>query len=753
MAALNLHELCNNLTSGQVRPRQTALNDLQRILNNEDASSRFRDEVAFSGILEALTRNFSIELAGFRKSKSAQAASLLQLSVDCFRVTVEKARLLITKSTTKLLLKHIHDSIPNRGQPGYNELAASFFAALKAITSHPPHIEQMTKDMWQKTEDLCRSHVDIIDVYDIKNAIDDAAAAEHEDQILDIEKQNSLPMRREIGDILFCIQSLYAFPGAPFHGIEESVLSFLLNFLVSYDTASEARMSAIIALNRLLEHATVNRIELITRACSSIVDLSSRIWGSRISGFRERILISLAFIFPHLHEFAAKDGINSRLRLRIEALLEKMRSDSRIQEHRGGLQLDDLILSTLSMESESWKSRPFHFFVGPFFSLNPYSTTAELPWLSLQMQSAFVYLLDLIPKLHSPDTNGDPHPKRRRLSPNLNLQKLLDDILLFKNQQVTALQSLQRLAFYLNSFRLPADSVDTAEILNSLETISDENNTDLVGWSFVSMLAILGRTSPSGITSSKSEQWTRIWVSCLKQAALPATCRAACAVMEAIITKDILNVQSLLPHLKPIMDYVEQRGPGLLADNSCAFWTSLVYKLEDVGISTETVRHDGLTRWMRFRWDVQGTGDGFARGKRLSNLALPCLRLFSSQRWQSACQIDFSHIQSTPLSAVGQSLRSISCNLRLLNFLLESKVEWDTSITATKTKSYPNITPKTPTPLEDILLESVNGIGAKFSRLVDSRTTANALIVSQDDIFWFVSVAILSILLIRNLSL
>jgi Telomere-length maintenance and DNA damage repair len=165
MAAFNLHELCNNLTSGQVRPRQTALNDLQRILNNEDASSRFKDEVAYSGLLETLSRNFSIELAGFRKSNSAQAGSLLQLSADCFRATVEKARLVITKSAVKLLLNHIHDSLPNSGQPGYNEVAASFFAALKAITSHPPHVEQMTKDMWQKTEDLCRSHVDVINVY------------------------------------------------------------------------------------------------------------------------------------------------------------------------------------------------------------------------------------------------------------------------------------------------------------------------------------------------------------------------------------------------------------------------------------------------------------------------------------------------------------------------------------------------------------------------------------------------------------
>src|SRR5277367_459733 len=590
MAAVNLHDLCNNLTSGQVRPRQTALNDLQRILNNEDASSRFKDEVTYSGLLETLTRNFSIELAGFRKSKSAQATSLLQLSADCFRAAVEKARLVIRKSTVKLLLNHIHDSLPNRGQPGYNEVASSFFAALKAIASHPPHVEQMTKEMWQRTEDLCRSHIDVIDVYNFTN---DVTAPENDEALPAVQIRTYLPMHRELGDLLFSLQGLYTFPGAPFYGLEEVILTFLLNFLASYDTASESRMSAMIALNRLLEHITVNKIELTTRACSSIVDLSSKIWNARVSGFRERILIALLFIFPHLHESAAKYGINSSLRTRIEALLETLRADLRIQEQKGGLLLDDLVLSALPPQSEAWKSRPFQFFVGPFFSLNPYSKTAELPWLSFQIQSGFIYLLDLVPK-HSPHSHGDPHAKRRRLSPNLNLQKLLDDILRLKGQHVTSLLLIQRLAFYLNSFRLSTDLFDISEILNYLENISDENNTELVGWSFVCMFTILGRTSSSCITSSKSEQWTRIWVSCLKQAALPATCRSACAVMEAIVSKDILNVRSLLPHLKPIMDYVEQRGPGLLADNSCEFWKSLLYKLEDLGISTETLRHDGL---------------------------------------------------------------------------------------------------------------------------------------------------------------
>ena len=748
MAALNLHELCDNLTTGQVRSRQAALNDLQRILNNEDASSRFKDEIAYSGLLETLTRNFSMELAGFRKSNSAQAASLVQLSADCFRATVEKARLVIRKSTVKLLLSHIHDSLPSRGQPGYNEVAGSFFASLKAIASHPPHVEQLTKDMWKKTEDLCRSHVDVISVYDITNAANDVPATERDNGQPSIDVQNFLPMRKEIGDLLFCLQSLYSFPGAPFYGIEESLLTFLLDFLASYNTASEARMSAMIALNRLLEHITVNKIELTGRACSSIIDLFSKIWDSRISGFRERILIALSFIFPHLHESAAKYGMNSRLRAIIENLQERLRADLRVQEQKGTLLIDDIILSVLPQQSEAWKSRPFHSFVGPFFSLNPHSPTAEFPWLSFQMQSSLIYLLDLIPQ-SSTRSNGDPQVKRRRLSPTPNLQKLLDDILLFKRQQATSLLSLQSLAFHLNSFRLPAGIIGVSEILNCLENISGENNAELVGWSFVCMLAILGRTSLSDITTSKSEQWMRIWVSCLKQSALPATCRAACAVMESIVSKDILNARSILPHLKPIMDFVEQRGPGLLADTSCAFWNSLLYRLEEMGISTESLRHDALARWMRFRWDAHGIGDSFSRTKRLSNMVLPCLRLISSQKWNSGCRIDFNHIQSLPFSVIGQALQTVSSNLRLLNFLLEAEVEWEApTALVIVSKAHSSIKPKTH--LEDVILENFSNTSANISRLMNLKQGSDALVVSQDDIFWFASVAMLSLLLLRN---
>ena len=747
MAPLNLHDVCNRLTSNQVRSRQSALNELQRFLDHEDASSRLTDENTHAGLLLALKDNFSIEISGFRKSNSAPATALLRLSAECFRATVEKARARLTRPTVKMLLNHILDSLPSPEQLEYKEVASSILYSLKLITSYPPHVEQMKSDSWKAIAQLCMSHIDVGDWYNLSRTTNHSSTVNCE------ETQKSLPMRKEIADLMFCLQSLSLFPGAPIHGEEESLLTFLFNFLASYDTASDSRMSAIIALNRILHHVTANRTELAARASMVVVDLLSRIWDSRIPGFKERLLISLSIVYPHLHKDSVQHGLTAVTRARIEILLEKLKDDLRTQEQKSRLQLEDLILSPLPQSSPQWKCRPFQSFMGPVFSLNPHALSAGFPWLSLQLQSCLIQLLDLVPaevRTYSPLKEVEYHPKRRRLLPNLNLQDLLEDITLRKSQQAGSIGSLQRLAFYLNSFRLSNDSIDLFELLSRLEKLAEESNADMVGWSFVCILGILGRTDNSKLTSVRSEQWIRVWIACLKQAAFPPTCRPACAVMDAIIKEDIIDVRFLVPHVKGILEYVEQRGPGLFADNSCSFWNSLMRKLEDSGVSTDAWRRDALSRWIRFRWDIHGTGDTLSRGKRFSMLVFPCLRLFLPCRWTSTYLVDVNFIQSLPRSVIGESLNTISEEMSLINFLIESDIDREPlplqSAQATqRTQISAHIY------LRDVLEDKYNDV-CDHLRSLAGRNPPEAGAILPDDMGWFTSLWMITVLLLRKSS-
>jgi serine-protein kinase ATM len=747
MATLNLHDVCNKLTSVQVRSRQTALNELQRFLDHENASSRLHDGNTHAGLLQALANNLSVELAGFRKSNSAPAAALLHLSAECFRETVEKAQVSLARPTVKMVINHIIDFLPSPDQTEYREVAPSLISSLKIITSYPPHVEQMKSDMWRSITQLCRTHIDVGDWYNISSANDHLQYPSSE------ESQRKLPMRKEIADLMFCLQSICLFPGAPIYGEEETLLTFLLNFLASYDTASDSRTSAVIALNRILHHVAVNKTDLAARASIAVVDLVSRIWNSRISSFRERLLLSLSIVYPHLHKSIVRYGLATTTRNRIEIVLEKLRDDLRNQEHKSGLQLEDIVLSPLPQSSPLWHRRPFQSFVGPFFSLNPLATSAELPWLSLQLQSSFIQLLDLVPTeshQHSPMAEVESHRKRRRLLLNLKLQHLLDDIALCNAQHVGSVSSLQRLAFYLNSFRLTEGLFDGFEFLTCLEKIGEENNTEMVGWSFVCMLGILGRMENSRITSVSSEQWTRVWIACLKQAALPPTCRSACAVMEAIIRKNIIDVRSLIPHIKGMVEYVEQRGPGLFADNSCSFWDSLMHKLEDSGISTDGWRRDALSRWIRFRWDIQGTGDVFSRGKRFSTLVFPCLRLFSPSKWNSTHRIDIDFFQSLPKSALGESLNKVAEEISLINFLVDSDIE---SQTCPLQSGQPAETVRllARSYFRHVLEEKYRDACDTVKRM-EKRESLEAATLSPDELGWFTSLWIIIMLLLRSQS-
>ena len=747
MTTLSLHDVCNKLTSTQIRSRQSALNELQRFLDHEDASSRFSDENAYAGLLQALSRNFSLELANFRKSNSPQAASLIHLSVECFRASVEKARLTVTRATVRMIVSHIINSLPLPGQKEYKEVASALIASLKLIASYPPHIEQIKRDMWVDMAQLCRTHIEVGGWYNLSNLSNQSTIYDG----THFETQKKLSMRKEVADLLFCLQSLCSFPGAPLHGGEETLLTFILNFLASYDTVSDARVSAVIILNRLLQHITVNRTELAARASIAIVDLVSKIWNGRISGFKERLLVTLSLVYPHLHHNTALHGLTAATRTSIEILLGKLKDDLRSQEHKFGLQIDDLILSPLPPSSPQWVHRPFHYLNGPYFSLNPHSRSAELPWLSLQVQSCFIQLLDFIPtntREWSPANEVEHEHKRRRLLSKANLQSLLDDIVLYKTQQAGCLGSMQRLAFYLNSFRSLDISLDLSDVLGRLESIGEETNADIMGWSFVCMLGILGRTEKSGLTALTLEQWSRIWIACLKQAALSPTCRPACAVMDAIIRKDILDLGALLPHIKATMEYIEQRGPGVFADNSCSFWDSLIQKLEEFGVPTIGWRRDALSRWIRFRWDVEGIGDGISRAKRFSTLVFPCLRLFSPANWTSAYLIDIKYLESLPRTSVGESLNTISADMALVNLLLESKISREMSpIKACRSLVSLNISAQSD--LRDVLEE-------KYRRLCDDlrsyqeRGDLEPSIMLPDDMGWIISLSIISMILLRK---
>jgi serine-protein kinase ATM len=754
MATLNLHDVCNKLTSSQVRPRLSALNDLERFLISDDAISRLNDEKTYSGLLQSLIQNFSIEFTAFRKSNSTQATTLLRLSVECFKASVEKIRLIITRAIVKMLLTHIVGSLPDPGQSGYRETAPSFFATLKLITSHPPHVEQVRKDMWEKLVQLCTTHIDVVYWYNLSSTGDQPATADDEG-IKSFSAPQTLPMRKEIVDMMFSLQSLILFPGAPFYGEEENLLSFLLNFLASYDTPSDARMSAIIALNRILEHICVNQTDLATRASTMVLDLVSKVWASRMPGFKQRLLISLSFIYPHLHFPAISHGLSIITRTRIETLLSKLQDDMRYHENKLGLQPDDIILSTLPQSFLHWQYRPFQCFIGPYFSLNPHSASAEFPWLSLQLQSCFIRLLDLVPsdaRPVSPAVGEDHQTKRRRLTPNPNFQKLLDEIVPSKIQQSGSPVSLLRLTFYLNSFHPLIDCVDLVEVLSRLKNIVDESPADIVGWALVCILTIVGRTEGLRSTIVSSDQWTRIWVASLKQAALSSTCRPACSVMEAIIRKDILDVRSLIPHLSGIIEYVEQRGPGSFADNSCDFWDSLVHKLEDAGVPIERWRNHALTRWTRFRWDVRGIGDTVSRNKRSSMLVFSTLRFLSSAKWSSACRVDFNYIQSLPQSVIGESLKSIFSNMPLINFLFDSRVNGGI---------HPSQPDRSAVGLEKIdLLDNVRNIIEDKcrdvcmeieQRLVSNDTQGSAIPV--EDLSWMTTFSIICMLLLRKQTL
>jgi serine-protein kinase ATM len=679
MDSITLHDVCSKLRSSAAKSRQQGRENLQLLLHQTEIFSLSADGNPIAGLLESLIRNFSHESSAFGKNRSSQAGSLLQFSVECFRDTIQPANCIIERNTVKMIVTHIVEHLPASQDAKYNLVAPSFFAVLKVIASNPPHIEQMKSETWNALVQVCVRNIDVSISYDF-------SAVRWKVDTEDFADRRHYSMRKDIGDLMFCFQSLIAFPAAPLHGKEQELATFLFNFLATYCTVSDARTSAIIALNRLLEHISINKMELAAKVSVGLIDLAPRIWDNRAAAgdFRDRILLGIVIIFPHLYSLASVQGVENLSAESLTRLLDVLKDETRTQEPRISLQLDDLWLSPVPRTSEIWSYRSFHIFFGPYFSLKPQHLPVESIWLSLQLRSSILLLLDTMSQTDPDDTPSDEfrQVKRRKRSHTSHLQTIIEDVLPYASQSTKFLHSLQSLAFYLNTFRLSGTLLGIREILDHLENRADDNNSEVVSWSLICILCILGRCDPTQekLSHRATEQWTRIWIASSKHAALPPTCRPACAVMGAILAKDILNIRSLLPHIVGIMDYVEQRGPGLFNDNACSFWSVLLFKLEQGGIPTELWRQTSLCRWIRLRWITAAEVDDYnSRAKQSSYLSAPCLRLFAPHYETSATLMDLDYLQSLPASKIGHTFSDVSSNICLIDYLLNSSIQTEFS--------------------------------------------------------------------------
>jgi len=742
MSSLNLHDIYEKLTSSQLRTRHSALNQLQQFLSHDDLSSRLVTEDAYGALLERLKVNFRMEEAYFRKTGSSQARSMLIVSAECFRTSVEKGCLIMTRGTVKLVTSHIRESISSLADAEYKDVSPNLFASLRSVTSYPAHVEQMKRELWVAMVTLCISSVEVSNLYEFDNKNDLRSEMcfgfSHQDQPL--PKPTPLAIRREIVDIMYSLQSLCSFPGAPFQGNEEILLGFLFNFLVSYDGLSDARTSAAITLSRILEHIMTNRTDITSLSSIYLLDLSSKIWNPRFPQLNEQLLINLSLAFPFIHRIASQRCFSPAMRTNVQALLVRLQQDWQNQDPKASLQVDDLSLFPLPRSSWKWKHRPFLFFHGPYFSLVPGPSSAESMWLSIQLQTCFLKILDQVSECGSVDVSSDVQSqerKRRRIVPNSNYQDLLDDIVVARNTNVPLLLSLQRLAFYLNCFR-PSQQISHIEVLHRLERFGDSNDGDVVNWSFVCMLGLLGQMEET-IDTSTTALCLRIWIACSKQAALPSTCRTACAVMDAMLINNLLNVRSLTPQIRGIMEYVEQRGPALFADTSCNLWQTLFNKLEETGIAVDTWRSTSLIRWLQFRWVAHNDGDANFRAKILRTLLFPSLRLFSFTSLRTEYEIDFNYFESLPRSRVSWSLHTLSANMPLLNLLLESIITYDEP-SALVPSNHP--VPKLKLAFTPYLVEVLEERSLAIFNQIDHLGSN----LSNEDLSWATSVAMLCML-------
>lgn len=148
-------------------------------------------------------------------------------------------------------------------------------------------------------------------------------------------------------------------------------------------------------------------------------------------------------------------------------------------------------------------------------------------------------------------------------------------------------------------------SEDMTLLLEDVAQFTNHKNPVVASWALIACGAfMIISDSPTNMVDT----WTQVWHIAVRAISLPATCRAACFVVHAIVETDVLPYHLLSEEVNSIIATADVNGPAVLCDSSLSLMFHLFHVRNSTLPSASQATANHIIRWTLLRWNPSDLG-------------------------------------------------------------------------------------------------------------------------------------------------
>lgn len=553
---------------------------------------------------------------GRSKSQSTStAATRLTRSASAVRAAASRGALKIKQKTLFAVIDHITQVLPGPNEGFVPPLLNDYVKALTELLSRASHVEFLSRldgARWQVCVDF---YLDIIGYCLPQNPQTELSRISGDSPApgtptprsmlrsnssnlsqKPVDKRDGDPLRNALEGLHCLVSATNAHMMSRYKDIAGTATRVLRMHHLSVGAIQTLSFAVI---NNVISVVQLDDPEYTEALAAEILPLMSHWWrpdkvsqDAGINSLRTEILKTTLFIQLHLEHLAVNEW-NEEVRTNLEHFLDPLWLEYSKRSPSYRLQLSDITFSTANLPRD-------YLNIG-IFGLRIHNTEGENHWAIVQcLASLEAVLLRPNPRETVQDMGREEQPrKRRRLEQPLNRLRMK-----LKTTSHEILQTaLQVASFIMWNEVLSPD--DVKAILEDISQLINHKNSAIASWAFISCSACL---LLSDVSTDMFDTLTQIWHIAVRAVSLPATCRAACVAVHAIVEKDVLPYHELSEEVNSIVTTADVNGPALLCDSSLTLMFHLFHVRNSTLPSASQATANHLIRWTLLRWNPSDLG-------------------------------------------------------------------------------------------------------------------------------------------------
>ncbi|KAI9882878.1 MAG: N-terminal acetyltransferase A complex catalytic subunit ard1 [Watsoniomyces obsoletus] len=673
-----LDRAIESIKAGTLTERIQGLNAVKDILGQIQKGA----EHVFSAkqcreIIENLEPVVRAEKTSYAKEGASQkrnASSRLALCADVLRAAIELRVRQLKKKTVEALVHLIIDTLPVTRASIAESFSVEYRKSLRTVLEYAPHTEHLLPETWLALVDFYNQVAEHIAESGVSGL---ESSATHSFEVVQSTGRGGAKARQRkqpassairpvpievtknmILDVLVPLECLVTTPHAPILDRADAIMTTMLSLVKMQQTMTTIRQPALGIFNTVFSVVAVNDTSLAGEMVKEVLPILRSWWTDKSPTLKDEVLVTFIQSLAYLEEMARKDESDTA-RTGVEAILSMMQTDYQRRPERELLRLEDLNL--VSPRRVLHPNSPLQ---ACGVQLRTGTSRVEQAWTVPQLIASMISILGRCPIPHKEQERSienDGPFKRRRVETHYNA--LLVDIR--TSELAGQLGALHVLMFALKDRILNA--AELGKVMDLLAGLLSSKDDMVVSWALINLACCTFHASAAD--TGLLPEWNKIWHAAARASTVTAACRAACHLMDAILSFRLVAYSSVVESVNSLIASTEVNGPAALTDSALPFWTILLHvrTLENPGACFGT--SERILHWLFSKWSPAKSSDRVyvtrhalhARPDLILNVILACT----------------GHNQTVPkdrpaisMGVVAQAWRRIDESKKLLSYLL-----------------------------------------------------------------------------------